>query len=198
MADKYRYAFVVSFPGGLVDPDDEDDIIMTATRETEEEIGIPRHKIKVLGKFHDVTTTANRDLAISSVLGFIGDAKTVEDFNLIPNLTEIEIVFTVPVGDLLERNPARLGRTNQSFGPRINIVSFPSLSSLSLTAFNGLRALAEIILLSLYMDIYVCGQNSHVGSVFPCVTTSHASFALGDLFVLFVFCCGKREERVGR
>jgi 8-oxo-dGTP pyrophosphatase MutT (NUDIX family) len=71
MADKYRYAFVVSFPGGLVDPDDEDDIIMTATRETEEEIGIPRHKIKVLGKFHDVTTTANRDLAISSVLGIL-------------------------------------------------------------------------------------------------------------------------------
>jgi 8-oxo-dGTP pyrophosphatase MutT (NUDIX family) len=61
--------FVVSFPGGLTQPEDSDNVIQTAIRETEEEIGIGRNNITILGKFHDVTTTIRKELAISSVIG---------------------------------------------------------------------------------------------------------------------------------
>eukprot|EP00597_Dinobryon_sp_UTEXLB2267_P002437 CAMPEP_0170081570 /NCGR_PEP_ID=MMETSP0019_2-20121128/17392_1 /TAXON_ID=98059 /ORGANISM="Dinobryon sp., Strain UTEXLB2267" /LENGTH=223 /DNA_ID=CAMNT_0010296041 /DNA_START=136 /DNA_END=807 /DNA_ORIENTATION=+ len=52
----------VCFPGGMLDEGVDSTIIQTSLRETEEEIGIPREKIEVLGilrcKWHEVANMA--------------------------------------------------------------------------------------------------------------------------------------------
>lgn len=48
----------VSFPGGMEDASDENPI-MTALRETNEELGIHNSNIEVLGKLHEVLSSTN-------------------------------------------------------------------------------------------------------------------------------------------
>lgn len=47
--DKDRHGGQISFPGGKVEPDDSS-TLHTALRETEEEVGIPRKAVKILGR----------------------------------------------------------------------------------------------------------------------------------------------------
>src|SRR5512139_663197 len=58
----------ISFPGGSVDETDTD-IVQTALRETQEEIGIRRSDVEVLGLFDDVWTPSG--FRITPVIGFV-------------------------------------------------------------------------------------------------------------------------------
>ncbi|HEY6104667.1 MAG TPA: NUDIX domain-containing protein, partial [Anaeromyxobacteraceae bacterium] len=48
-ADLRRHAGQISFPGGRVDPDDES-TLAAALREAEEEVGLARQRVEVLGE----------------------------------------------------------------------------------------------------------------------------------------------------
>ncbi len=54
-ADLRRHAGEISFPGGRRDPDDAD-LRETALREAEEEIGLPRGDVRVLGELAPTST----------------------------------------------------------------------------------------------------------------------------------------------
>jgi 8-oxo-dGTP pyrophosphatase MutT (NUDIX family) len=54
-ADLRRHAGEISFPGGRRDPEDAD-LRETALREAEEEIGLPRDQVRLLGELPDVST----------------------------------------------------------------------------------------------------------------------------------------------
>jgi 8-oxo-dGTP pyrophosphatase MutT (NUDIX family) len=56
-ADLRRHAGEISFPGGRRDPDDAD-LATTALREAEEEIGLPRRDVELIGELPSVSTFA--------------------------------------------------------------------------------------------------------------------------------------------
>lgn len=61
----------ISLPGGRMEPED-DDLLMTALRETEEEIGIPYQQIQVLGKLSQLYIPPSR-YSITPVVGYLKD-----------------------------------------------------------------------------------------------------------------------------
>nr|MBC8280687.1 CoA pyrophosphatase [Chloroflexota bacterium] len=83
----------ISFPGGARDPEDRD-FLDTALRETEEEMGIARSDVTVLGQLDDVVTRTNFGVRV-----FIGTIPYPYSFN--PSAIEIADVLEVPVSALV-------------------------------------------------------------------------------------------------
>lgn len=88
------HAGQVSFPGGSREAHDADDI-ETALRETEEEVGIGREHIDVIGKLDLYQTGTGFD--ITPVVGVVG-----ADFSLKIDETEVAQVFEVPLPFILD------------------------------------------------------------------------------------------------
>jgi 8-oxo-dGTP pyrophosphatase MutT (NUDIX family) len=87
----------VSFPGGRVEPGDAD-AADTALRESEEEIGLPRARVEVLGRL-PVYTTVTQYL-ITPVVALVRPP-----FELALDATEVADAFEVPMAFLMD--PAR-------------------------------------------------------------------------------------------
>lgn len=90
----------ICFPGGHQEKGES--LLETALRETEEEIGIPREEIQILGK-SDFMLTIYRGM-IQPFLGYI----PYEIFlRAKPNPAEVEEIFTVPLQFFLETEPEK-------------------------------------------------------------------------------------------
>lgn len=85
----------VSFPGGRVEPEDAD-LTNTALRETEEEVGIYRDQIQVLGGMTDLYIPASRFL-VYPFIGFV-----TEKPRFIPEPKEVAAIIEVPISYLLQ------------------------------------------------------------------------------------------------
>jgi 8-oxo-dGTP pyrophosphatase MutT (NUDIX family) len=84
----------VSFPGGRIDPQDED-AEAAALREAEEEIALDRGHVEILGRMADyVTGTGYR---ITPVLGLLPPGLALR-----PAPEEVEAVFELPLDVLLD------------------------------------------------------------------------------------------------
>lgn len=77
----------VAFPGGKMEPEDET-IIQTALREAEEEIGIDRSKVTILGNLSDLFIPTSNFL-VSPVVGF-----TDQQPDLIPEEKEVSRIIS--------------------------------------------------------------------------------------------------------
>lgn len=86
----------ISFPGGATDPEDRDPLD-TALRETEEEMGIRRDDITVLGEMDEVATRSRFRVRVFA--GVIG-----HPYEFRPSADEIAEIVEFPVAAL--RNPA--------------------------------------------------------------------------------------------
>lgn len=92
----------IAFPGGRTDPDDQDPGFVhltartTALRETEEEVGIPRSRIEVVGELPAMLTVTR--FTVIPVVGLLREPEV--PIQLQPNEHEIDEVFWARISTL--------------------------------------------------------------------------------------------------
>ena len=92
-----EHAAEVSFPGGRLEAEDEGPVD-AALRETEEEIGLPRAMVEIVGRLDDYETGTG--YMVTPIVGLIRPP-----LPLAPDPFEVEEVFEVPLAFILdERN----------------------------------------------------------------------------------------------
>jgi len=79
----------VAFPGGMVDNEDRD-ILHTALRETQEELGIPAGRIETVGILDDLSTPSG--FIITPVVGVLDELPILH-----LNPREVDVAFLVPL-----------------------------------------------------------------------------------------------------
>lgn len=84
-----RHRGEMAFPGGKLDPNDKS-LKDTALREAEEEIGVPRENVKLLGCLHDFPTMTR--YIITPFLGIIH-----EDQKLVKEKREVQKIVKIPI-----------------------------------------------------------------------------------------------------
>jgi 8-oxo-dGTP pyrophosphatase MutT (NUDIX family) len=84
----------IAFPGGKQDEGDID-VVAAALREAEEEIGLPRTHVEILGTLppHETVTSFN----VTPVIGFVA-----KPFTVCPEPGEVDEVFAVPLHHVLD------------------------------------------------------------------------------------------------
>jgi len=99
-----------SFPGGAFDAEDGD-LLTTALRETEEEIGVRPQDVEVLGRLDDIVTIT--DFLVSPFVGLL----PAPNYPFVANAHEVAELVEVPLRHLMdERN---LERTMRPFRDRV-------------------------------------------------------------------------------
>ncbi len=90
----------ISFPGGAKDPEDKN-FLDTALRETEEEMGINRNDVTILGELDEVVTRSNFHVKV-----FVGSI--VYPYSFKPSAVEIAEVLEVPIKSLNDPSTWRI------------------------------------------------------------------------------------------
>ena len=85
-----RHKGEMSFPGGKFDPQFDKSLRDTALRETEEEIGVPRNQVKIIGCLDDFPTMTQ--YIITPFIGIIDKNQT-----LIRDEREVQRILKIPI-----------------------------------------------------------------------------------------------------
>ncbi|TCP92629.1 NUDIX domain-containing protein [Sphingomonas sp. PP-CE-1A-559] len=88
-----RHPGQIAFPGGRIDPGE--DVVTAALREAEEEIALPRDKVRVIGEADSYRTVTG--FQVTPVIGIIPP-----DMVFTPSEAEVASVFEVPLAFLLD------------------------------------------------------------------------------------------------
>jgi 8-oxo-dGTP pyrophosphatase MutT (NUDIX family) len=107
----YPHSKQVSFPGGGYEETDLDDAF-TALRETEEEFGIPKDNIELIGKLTHVYIPVSNYL-VHPFVGYLQEAPL-----FIPDETEVAEIVEVPIDQLLDPANRRM-KTIETHGGMI-------------------------------------------------------------------------------
>jgi len=95
-----RHRGEMSFPGGKYDARYDKSLEDTALRETEEEIGVPRENVKILGCLHDFPTMSQ--YIITPFIGVID-----KDQRLVKDKREVQAIVKVPIDFFLSKEKYR-------------------------------------------------------------------------------------------
>ena len=113
-ADLRSHGGDICFPGGKTDPGEDD--IDSAVREAEEEIGLAKEQVEVIGFLPAMMSRYG--LVCSPVVGLID----YMDFYPSANQNEVQDIFSVPLSYLLdEKNLELVERGDPSFGKWISV-----------------------------------------------------------------------------
>ena len=108
-ADLRRHAGEISFPGGRQDPEDAD-LAETALREAEEEIGLTREAVTLIGDLPPISTFATNYL----IHPFVGVIPAGQRWRVSPR--EVDAVLELPLRELQEsRTRTQLQRRGINF-----------------------------------------------------------------------------------
>ncbi len=97
--DMSTHAGQVAFPGGKRDEGDQD-LLDTALRETEEEIGLCRDQVEIVGPLSQVVSRYG--ILVTPYVGLVEP-----DAGLTRNEQELDAIFNVPVRFFLDTRPSR-------------------------------------------------------------------------------------------
>jgi 8-oxo-dGTP pyrophosphatase MutT (NUDIX family) len=121
-ADLRRHAGEISFPGGRRDPEDRD-LRETALREAEEEIGLARTEVRMLGELPPVSTFVTGYL-IHPFVGMIPAGRPSIGQSWRPSPHEVDAVLELPLRTLREsRTRTPMERRGISFETDAYIVA---------------------------------------------------------------------------
>lgn len=135
------HAGQISFPGGRVDPEDSDPIA-TALRETEEEIGLSRRHIEIMGTLPDYLTGTG--FRVTPVVALVQPP-----FELAADTFEVAEIFEVPLAFLMDganhqrrsaEFPNRIGRRSFYAMPYENYFIWGATASMLRNLYHFLRA----------------------------------------------------------
>ncbi|MBU5425412.1 CoA pyrophosphatase [Tissierella pigra] len=88
----------ISFPGGEVEH--KETFVDAAIRETMEELNIERKNINIIGELDYLVSYANMTIHC-----FLGTISGLNVDNIVPNVSEVDHIFTVPLDFFLENEP---------------------------------------------------------------------------------------------
>lgn len=130
----------VALPGGAMEVEDVD-LMATALRETEEEIGLPASQVEVIGALSEIYIPPSNFL----VQPFVG--LTPHRPNFIPDPREVAGLLEVPVAKLLEEGAIRKRSVTLRNGVRAKVDCFElggrvvwGATAMMLAEFKGLMA----------------------------------------------------------
>ena len=115
-SDNSVHSGQISFPGGQTEPFDKD-AAATALRETEEELGISKNKVKIIGKLTEVYISPSN----FNVIPFVGYMKVKPDFK--PN-EEVERIITVAFSDLMKPDAKTVRKVTTSYAINLTAPCF--------------------------------------------------------------------------
>lgn len=107
----------IAFPGGKVEESDKD-IIHTALREANEEVGVEMKDVEVLGQLSDVYIPVSNFL-VTPVIGVINYTP-----RFIPELREVAEIIELRIGHLIEVETLRLNKIKLSNGLQMEVPTF--------------------------------------------------------------------------
>ncbi|NMM49179.1 CoA pyrophosphatase [Flammeovirgaceae bacterium KN852] len=107
----------VSFPGGKFEPQDKN-LIHTALREAEEEIGIKSADVEILGNLSELFIFASNFLVVPTV----GYLNYKPDF--VPEENEVEKIISLPVSHLIDPSVVKFTDIQASKSIRLNAPYF--------------------------------------------------------------------------
>lgn len=107
----------IAFPGGKVEESDKD-IIQTALREANEEVGVDINDVEVLGKLSDVYIPVSNFL-VTPVVGVINYAPS-----FVPELREVAEIVELRVGHLIQVETLSLNSIKLSNGLIMKVPTF--------------------------------------------------------------------------
>ena len=107
----------VGFPGGRIEDEDED-LMATALRETEEEVGIPRNEVEVLRELTKLYIPPS-NFWVQPYVGIM--QKTPQ---LIPQEDEVEAVLEIALSDFLSDSCLTRQTLSTSYAENIDVPAF--------------------------------------------------------------------------